>query len=88
MFIWGLGGGLFINLNQTLIQSHTPEAVMGRVMSLHGLVMMGLGPVGALAAGVVAASLGASATVIVAGAGISVIAATVFSTQPSLRSLE
>ncbi len=88
MFIWGLGGGLFINLNQTLIQSHTPEAVMGRVMSLHSLVMIGLGPVGALGAGVVAAHIGAPATVVAAGAGISLVAAIVFTTQPRLRRLE
>jgi MFS family permease len=88
MLVWGLGGGLFINLNQTLIQSHTPEAVMGRVMSLHSLVMTGLAPVGALGAGVVAASLGAPTTIVVAGAGISLVAALVFTTQPTLRDLE
>lgn len=88
MFVWGLGGGLFINLNQTLIQSHTPDAVMGRVMSLHGLVMTGLGPVGALGAGVVAASLGAPTTIVVAGAAISLVAALVFTTQSTLRALE
>jgi MFS family permease len=57
LFMWGLGGGLYTNLNQTLIQNNTPPAVMGRVMALQSLLMSGLAPVGALLVGFVARSV-------------------------------
>lgn len=54
LFLWGIGGGLYMNLNQTLIQNNTPPEVMGRVMAIHSLLMSGLAPAGALIAGFVA----------------------------------
>lgn len=57
LFLWGVGGGLYMNLNQTLIQNNTPATVMGRVMALHSLLMSGLAPLGALLVGVVARSI-------------------------------
>lgn len=87
MFLWGVGGGLFMNLNQTLIQTHTPDAVMGRVMALHTLAMVGLAPMGALAGGFLAGAIGAPATVAVAGLGISATAAAVLARVSTLRSM-
>lgn len=87
MFLWGVGGGLFMNLNQTLIQTHTPDAVMGRVMALHTLAMVGLAPMGALAGGFLAGAIGAPATVAVAGIGISATAAAVLARVSTLRSM-
>lgn len=57
LFLWGLGGGFYMNLNQTLIQNNTPPQVMGRVMAIHSLLMSGLAPAGALAVGFVARKL-------------------------------
>lgn len=54
LFLWGIGGGLYMNLNQTLIQNNTPPHVMGRVMAIHSLLMSGLAPAGALLVGFVA----------------------------------
>lgn len=54
LFMWGLGGGFYMNLNQTLIQNNTPQAVMGRVMAIHSLLMSGLAPAGALVVGFIA----------------------------------
>ena len=54
LFMWGLGGGLYMNLNQTLIQNNTPREVMGRVMAIHSLLMSGLAPAGALLVGFIA----------------------------------
>ena len=51
MLLSGLNAGFFINLNLTLIQSHTPNAVMGRVMSIYAFVQMGGSPLGSLLAG-------------------------------------
>lgn len=54
LFMWGMGGGFYMNLNQTLIQNNTPREVMGRVMAIHSLLMSGLAPSGALLVGIVA----------------------------------
>ncbi|MDP1794157.1 MAG: MFS transporter [Acidimicrobiales bacterium] len=51
MFIWGIVGGFFMNLIQTLIQSNTPREYLGRVASVQTLAMQGVTPIGALLAG-------------------------------------
>ena len=57
LFAWGMGGGFYMNLSQTLIQNNTPPQVMGRVMAFHSLLMSGLAPMAALLVGVIARSL-------------------------------
>lgn len=54
LLAWGMGGGFYMNLSQTLIQNNTPPHVMGRVMAFHSLLMSGLAPMGALVVGVIA----------------------------------
>jgi MFS family permease len=54
LFAWGMGGGFYMNLSQTLIQNNTPPQVMGRVMAFHSLLMSGLAPTGALLVGIIA----------------------------------
>lgn len=68
LFLWGGSGGLYINLNVALIQEHAPADKMGRVMSLHSMISMGLAPMGALVAGLLAASIGDRATLHLLGA--------------------
>lgn len=63
LFTWGLTGGFYVNLNQALIQELTPQDRMGRVMALSALVNAGLLPIGGLAAALLAAAIGAKATV-------------------------
>ncbi len=58
MFVWGIGGGVFINMNQTLVQLNTPDAMMGRVMSIYALSIAGVLPLGALIAGIGAEFIG------------------------------
>ncbi|MCA9864650.1 MAG: YdeI/OmpD-associated family protein, partial [Thermomicrobiales bacterium] len=85
MLLWGMGGGFFINLNQTLIQTNTPSALMGRVMSVHTLGFLGFAPLGALLAGGMAALLGAPLWMLISGLTLSAIALSVGATQPGLR---
>jgi MFS family permease len=87
MLVWGMGGGFFINLNQTLIQGHTPAELMGRVMSVHTLGFLGFMPVGALLAGGMAAALSAPAWMAISGATLTVIASAVWVAQPRLRAM-
>jgi MFS family permease len=57
LFAWGMGGGFYMNLSQTLIQNNTPPQVMGRVMAFHSQLMSGLAPTGALLVGIIARSI-------------------------------
>jgi MFS family permease len=57
LFAWGMGGGFYMNLSQTLIQNNTPPQVMGRVMAIHSLLMSGLAPTGALLVGIIARAI-------------------------------
>ena len=60
LFAWGICGGFYMNLNQTLIQNNTPPQVMGRVMAIHSLLMSGLAPLGALIVGIIARGIGSA----------------------------
>ncbi len=85
MFVWGMGGGLFINLNQTLIQGSTPAHLMGRVMSIHSLAFLGITPMGALLAGGMASLVGAPEWMAICGVVLTLASAAILITQPSLR---
>ena len=87
MFLMGLAGGFYINMNQGLIQANTPQALMGRVMGLYTLVQVGLMPIGALILGVVAGAIGIGNTIsgAAAVAGITVVAT--YITGRELRTL-
>lgn len=87
LFVWGMGGGLFINLNQTLIQSHTPHELMGRVMSVHTLSFIGIGPIGSLLAGAGASAFGPATWIVGCGGFIAASAVVALLTQPDIRRL-
>jgi MFS family permease len=88
MFIWGMGGGVFINFNQTLIQEATPNQVMGRVMSIAGLSIAGVMPLGSLLAGPMAEWLGADSYLLICGAVLGVVALVTYLTQRDLVRLD
>ena len=88
LFAWGLGGGFYMNLSQTLIQNNTPPAVMGRVMAVHSLLMSGLAPIGALLVGIIARRVdSAPLTFSVAGALMLMTAIYFLLTKKNLRSM-
>ena len=82
MFVGGLGGGFFMNLNQTLVQANTPHELMGRVVSIHTLGFQGLGPFGALLAGALAIALTAPIWMAIGGAIAAAMALLTLLTQP------
>ena len=85
---WGLGGGFYMNLSQTLIQNNTPPAVMGRVMAVHSLLMSGLAPIGALLVGIIARRVD-SAPLTFSGAGVLMLMTAIYFllTKKNLRSM-
>ncbi len=54
---------LLINLSNATVQTNTPDALRGRVMSVYSLIFFGCMPVGALLAGALARPLGEQITV-------------------------
>ena len=88
MFLWGLGGGIIINLNQTLAQSHTPDEMMGRVMSVVALAVAGMMPLGSLAAGGGAELIGAGEWLMACGTALIVIGAVLWIRLPALREMD
>lgn len=88
MFLWGLGGGIMVNLNQTLAQTHTPDEMMGRVMSVVALAVAGMMPLGSLIAGGGAIAIGAGEWLMVCGAALIVIGAVLWLRLPALREMD
>lgn len=71
--------------SNTLIQSMVPDALRGRVMAVYSMMFMGMAPIGALLAGVLATHLGAPLTVALGG-GVCVLGAGGFALRlPALR---
>lgn len=87
LLVMGLCGGFYINMNQSLIQAHTPAPLMGRVMSLYTLAQQGFMPIGALAAGFIAQATDVRWTFAGAGAIGLVAVVSTFLTQPILREM-
>ena len=88
MFLWGLGGGIMVNLNQTLAQTHTPDEMMGRVMSVVALAIAGMMPLGSLAAGAGAEVIGAGEWLMACGVALIVIGAVLWVRLPALRNMD
>jgi MFS family permease len=71
--------------SNTLIQAMVPDALRGRVMAVYSMMFMGMAPIGALLAGLLANRLGAPHTVALGGA-VCVVGAIVFGLRlPVLR---
>ncbi len=85
LVIVGFAMMIEIGATNTLIQSMSPDRLRGRVMAVYSMTMLGMAPVGALLAGIVAGRIGAPATV-GAGGAICLVAAAAFSRRlPALR---
>jgi len=69
----------------TLLQVMVPDRLRGRVMSLFSMMFIGMGPIGALVAGIVAAKVGAPWTVGVGGVACLVAGAVFARRLPSFR---
>ena len=85
MFCGGVAAGIFMNLNQTLVQANTPPELMGRVVSIHTLAFQGVGPFGGMLAGFMAVWLGAPVWMVISGAILFVLTTGALFTQPALR---
>jgi MFS family permease len=55
--------------SNTLIQAMVPDRLRGRVMSVYSMMFMGMAPIGAFLAGLIAQHAGAPLTVALGGVG-------------------
>ena len=63
----GFGMMVQMGATNTLLQVMVPDRLRGRVMSLYSMMFIGMGPIGALIGGAIAARIGAPWTVAVGG---------------------
>jgi MFS family permease len=67
-FVTGLSGTVMAGMGNNILQATTSDAYRGRVMSLWGLLFIGIMPVGQLALGVLGSLLGIHSSLFVGGA--------------------
>jgi MFS family permease len=86
----GVGWGFMVmlNMSNSLVQTHIPDELRGRVMGMYTLTFFGLMPVGSLINGALAARIGAPQTVLINGIVMLLFSAGVFLRLPAMRSLE
>ena len=83
----GAGAILIYNPANILVQTLASDRLRGRVMGLYSLCVLGLMPVGALLAGVVADRIGEPSTVMLSAGVMLVCALVVWLRFPGLRGL-
>jgi MFS family permease len=84
MAAWGVGGGIVMTLQRTLLQEHTPDRLMGRAMGLNTLGMLGAFPLAAGAAAALTAVVSTGVSLALMGATTAVIAVIVTMRRPVL----
>jgi MFS family permease len=77
---------LIMNLANNFLQTLSPDALRGRVMSVFSLLFFGLMPIGGLLAGGLADQIGEPLTVMAGGSIVLLVAALVYLFQPKVRS--
>ncbi len=83
----GWGGVVVFNSANTLVQSHVPDQLRGRVMAMFSLTFFGGMPLGALWAGPLADLVGAPMTLVVSSAILLVFAVLFWLFAPHVRRL-
>jgi hypothetical protein len=66
-FQFGIGTALYQNMSQSILQTHTPRELLGRVLAILTLAVQGMIPLGALQAGIVASILNARIAAVYCG---------------------
>jgi hypothetical protein len=72
--VYGAADAASVVIRHSLVQTRTPNDMLGRVMAVNALFTGTSGTLGDFRAGVVAAGLGAVASVLIGGAGVVLLA--------------
>jgi MFS family permease len=84
----GIGFMFVINMTNVLLQSHIPDHLRGRVMSVFTLGFFGMMPVGSLLMGAVAQGIGAPLTVAMGAAVCLIFTGWLWVRAPQVRAME
>ncbi|MBQ63269.1 MAG: hypothetical protein CMQ19_14530 [Gammaproteobacteria bacterium] len=87
LFIWGMCGGVSLSMGRTIMQESAPRDHLARVMSIFSLGNIGAMPLGTFTMGFCAAQIGSLASLIVAVAGVWLVATIVW-VKTDLATLE
>jgi len=74
-------------LTNGLLQTISPDALRGRVMSAYSLVFIGMSPIGSLLAGATARSVGVAQTLAAGALIVAGYAAYTYTRHPAVREL-
>jgi MFS family permease len=88
LFVAGVGQMWFLATANTRIQMATPDRLRGRVMAFYAQAMMGVGPLGATQAGVLASIFGAPAAMWVGAAACALVIVAVRACYSAVFTLE
>jgi MFS family permease len=84
---FGCATSFYSNMSQTILQTHSPPEVLGRVIAIITLSIQGFIPLGALQAGQIADVFDARTAAVYGGAMAFTMAAAVFAFYPRFRQL-
>jgi len=88
IYVWGMCGGLAMSMARTIMQEDAPPGQAGRVMSFFSLSLLGAGPLGALASGVLVSWVGPELALVAAAAAMLAVLAVVGLRIASARGAE
>ena len=74
MTIYGAADAISVVIRQSLVQTHTPNDMLGRVMAINSMFTGTSGTLGEFRAGAVAASFGGVASALIGGVGALAVA--------------
>jgi MFS family permease len=87
IFLASFGMVTMLSTGNSLLQLNVPDELRGRIMSLFGLIVMGLAPVGSIAYGIVAHYLGPGLTIAGGSLLAALTAGAILLKNPHLRHL-
>jgi MFS family permease len=86
-FLFGIAASFYSNMSQTILQTHSPQEVLGRVLAIVTLSISGFIPLGALQAGLIASAFDARVAAVYGAVVGIVLAATAIAAFPAFRRL-
>ena len=73
IYVWGMCGGLAMSMARTIMQEDAPPGQAGRVMAFFSFSLLGAGPIGAFASGLLVKWVGPERALVAAAAAMGVI---------------
>ncbi|MCH7594208.1 MAG: MFS transporter [Chloroflexi bacterium] len=86
LFIFGVSAGLYLSTLSTVFQTHSPDYLRGKIMSIYALTLQ-LFPLGWMIGGIAAQTLGNEMALVLGNGGVILVAWTLFFRSRALREM-